>query len=118
MKREEIMAMQAGREIDLLISEKVFGVAVEKEYFMLDGASWGKHNPDHYSEYIAAAWEVVNKTSLFNVCMLYGSDSDTHWGIVKLKFGEPKLIVTAETAPLVICRAALLEVCFPNIGGV
>jgi hypothetical protein len=106
MNKGEIIAMPAGLSLDIVVGKYIF----EKEYH------WSSIQVPNYSENISAAWEVVNKTSLFNVCMLYGSNSDTHWGIVKLKFGEPELIVTAETAPLVICRAALLEVCFPKIG--
>lgn len=126
MTREEILNMPAGKEMDALIAEKFFeitnpdptkcpycgfemwvGGAGNRSRCSICG-EWRYSAYKEYSTDITEAWEVVNKTSLFNVCVLYGSDSDQRWVIIitKPEFGEAEII--AETAPLAICRAALL----------
>lgn len=120
MTREEILNMPAGKEMDALIAEKIFKFGDIQEFVSdfsgqtfsgwIDDTNKSIIRPEFWkpSENIETAWEVVNKTSLFNVCVLYGSDSDQRWVIIitKPEFGEVEII--AETAPLAICRAALL----------
>lgn len=120
MTREEILAVPAGREMDALIAEKVLGWGVlrndiyvyiprpnEAPDERLDELKWYPSND------IAAAWDVVEKF------MPYKSPSLYVVGVMwycffALKTGEGLFTGTnilearASTAPLAICRAALL----------
>ena len=122
MNREEILAMEAGRELDKLIHEKVFGWT-RMEYPAVP--AWQKPTKEgtecwhamvpHYSTYTADAYEVVEKMKekYFMV------------SVIAVKGGQYECIITSEeptihndyelyelgeTAPLAICRAALLAV--------
>lgn len=141
MTRDEILNMPAGREMDVLISDKVFGMRLEKNYGLAGGYYWvgnGVHfgerpanDVEEYSTDIAAAWKVVEKISEmllseklsapngYNYLTLsqlgyktgYAASFDClfndNWyeDITEYKFAA-----RAETAPLAICRAALLAV--------
>ena len=117
MTRDEILNMEAGREMDTLVAEKVMGFPVKigditgEPYH----AQFGYSMPN-YSTNIAAAWMVVEKLQnqypAFNLV----------W--VKLQILKPEIALRrawranfqgstlsdafADTAPLAICRAALL----------
>ena len=106
MNRDEILNMPAGRGMDEMVTQKIF---------MTDGF-W--HGVKDYSTDISAAWEVVEK-----MC-----DGDKNkFMIYRFGFGpkKPKIrwrvswgqgwenllsYCDAESAPLAICRAALLAV--------
>lgn len=88
--------MEAGRELDALIAEKIMG----QDYSLnsLEGSLVLK-DPPHYSTNIAAAWEVVEKL---------GPD----WDLISMEQGWIASVgsserARAETAPLAICLAAL-----------
>jgi hypothetical protein len=100
MTRDEILNMPAGREIDSLIAVRVIDPEWEK---VLSACP-------KYSTDIAAAWEVVDKmrksfwvaslvadTNLWRVTFYTHTHRKTHEAI-------------NESAPLAICRAALLAV--------
>jgi len=98
--------MQAGREMDCLIAEKIF---------KWEDADWNCEVHCHtgrppnrcsyekvldYSTDIAAAWEVFMKFTGSSICQrnrLFEAYID----------GQPYSLTYAETAPLAICRAAL-----------
>ena len=100
--------MEAGRELDALVAEKVMGAKV---VFV--------ENVPYYSTDIAAAWEVVNhllchgwdekyffrlhydNVDLWDASFYKESSSDG---------GGPDVWGTADTAPLAICLAALKAV--------
>ena len=125
LTREAILAMPAGREMDALIAELVMGWRVEHEpYQFLDGeAGTGYDDPGDFqpSTDIAAAWEVVERLNLLDLYALKRSneyDSQT----AGYEVGEPSCgdggrywdrLAEAETAPLAICRAALLTTITP-----
>jgi hypothetical protein len=138
MKRNEILKMPAGREMDVLIAEKVmkykpgtFGVdaPVKSQH-----GDWIVRPVPFYSTDIAAAWEVVNKIHTMvdghsglldddqNYLTLVGGDWAATFGVVfdddewYDHLGEWPLAAKAETAPLAICRAALLVIATDNIG--
>ena len=122
MTRDEILAMEAGPELDALVAEKVMGWQLTSAYQL--GPAWARDIPwgelvlknavAYYahewgpSTDIAPAWKVVEKmhkeygidvnglASGGFVCTIYGVDG--HWRTYD------------ETAPLAICRAALLAV--------
>lgn len=105
--------MDAGRELDTLIAEKVMGYhrATESEPYWNSLAVWVEENgerweqiPD-YSTDIAAAWQVVEH--------LHGRVVIDHWSrgaykvMIYLPAKPPSVEASAESAPLAICRAAL-----------
>lgn len=100
MNREQVLAMKPGRELDLLIAEKIIG--------------WGKYEalnyiPNKYSTDIAAAWEIAKK---INDCLhLKEHGAKGNWEAYFCGYQISK--VDADTAPEAICKAALLAV----IGG-
>jgi hypothetical protein len=112
MTNDEILNMEAGLEMDELVTESVMGW--ERRTFKHDGVDFW-HLPGTarceldvppYSTDIAAAWQVVEKASLFKLDCLQIHDSSDWWCEIALE-GRP-YEATADTAPLVICRAALL----------
>lgn len=64
MKREEILAMEHGEQLDALVAEFVMGLP---EVHVMDGSVWFQDNEGAYREVInysadiSAAWEVVEK---------------------------------------------------------
>lgn len=106
MNKDEILNMPAGREMDALIREKIFRRMPPRK----DGEltrSWldGYLCQDtYYSTDISAAWEVVEKQNVFQVIK-----SGDAW-MVRYHDGTYMDSVMAPTAPLAICRAALLAV--------
>jgi hypothetical protein len=96
MTREEILNMPAGREMDALIAERVFKTTEDDD--------WGSDGLLSFSTDIAAAWQVVEKLKpnyplldMYCIGDWASSFGDGEWG-----YGY------AETAPLAICRAALI----------
>ena len=133
MTRDEIMTMEPGRELDTLVVELVMGwtrkefpgqdpnslwndefifKAMQAEGFTHDDGTgeWIRVPP--YSTDIAAAWTVVEKLATIegpvSVCWgIYATNDDK--ATVTTMFG-PGPSIRAETAPLAICKAALLAV--------
>jgi hypothetical protein len=138
MTRDEIMNMPAGREMDALIAEKIFKlegvnyygrpnlgpwVIVEQDdatglyCWVGDGSDFDEHriySVPLYSKDIESAWAVAAKGSSFGVDNYSTiSQEEAADGIVRWtseiyidRWGE----ADADTAPLAICRAALLAV--------
>lgn len=125
MKTDYIENMPAGREMDALIGEKVMGLCAHDWKLVPheddDGVCricqkchlefWGLCPPlygCHYGSYstdISAAWEVVEKLRMF--VLPFGK---TDWCSTNIRNyrGAFENIAVADTAPLAICRAALL----------
>ena len=100
--------LAAGRELDALIGEYVFGW--EKGSFPVYEPMKSKHGDymvrpiSEYSADIAAAWDVVEKmTDRGFLIRLTVDGKNEFWCAFKFS-------ATAKTAPLAICRAALLAV--------
>jgi hypothetical protein len=161
MNRDEIEKLEAGRELDALVAEKVMGLGVsagvwtdtKKNDYGLTETAWtrtvgvldsdkhgvGYHHEvvttyeavNHYSTDIAAAWEVVDAICIpapegcwtgptFQLNHDKSEPEATQWQAifsnldsldgVKSWSGEQFTDVHADTAPLAICRAALLAV--------
>ena len=112
--------MPAGREMDALITEKVLKrVPCDKweHYHVLNNAyikrdcgherCYPRNNAPNHSSDIAAAWEVVQwfvarrkRPSLARV-------AENEWRVALDDF-KKNALAYADTAPLAICRAALL----------
>jgi hypothetical protein len=92
MTKDEILNMPAGTKMDDLIAELVMHDPM--------GQVWSRH----YSTDISAAWEVVEKMQgdFWKLEFIGGS--------YRARFINSKLHQWELTAPLAICRAALLTV--------
>lgn len=116
--------MEAGRELDALIAERIFGLRVEWEQeYLGETIPSSKQLADQYDENgilpmystdIAAAWGVIEKLAIH---MIQFRLEQTGSGITFAKFFDctidmQKVIggAHADTAPLAICRAALKAV--------
>lgn len=119
------IAMEAGRELDALIAEKVMGWSYKPYYN--GGGEWVKDGRKvafggfdggslpRYSTDIAAAWLVVEKMGNwhgfdFLVQMLQPRGSNTYeagWYEQDYDGFQPRATGDADTVPLAICLAAL-----------
>ena len=109
--------MKAGRELDALVAIAVFGAkhsgtsTAEWMHFPTTGPYADCDCEGHmeaqvcprYSTNIADAWEVVEKADLWS---LYGSIGDGPYRAC-IQFEDREGLMTADTAPLAICLAAL-----------
>lgn len=134
--REQILKMEAGREMNRLIANKVMGFVPCNVWLYGNlGAAGGaismnngcEHSgkcypadeklpfggPRHYSTDIAAAWEVVEKLDYFSLEKITANNDDKSYIVRFVTQINNEMQVTntiAPTAPLAICRAALLAV--------
>lgn len=114
---EGVKVVQAGRDLDALVAEKVMGWRWSGRYLVppadVETSFWdGSCNRDgvprflpRYSTDISAAWGVVEKLR-DEVAFLDILPAADHY-IVKIQSAHGTDYVTAETAPLAICLAAL-----------
>ena len=115
MKRDEILKMEAGRELDALVAEKVMGyedmgigIGLRFQKPSQTGVKVLYELPS-YSTRIAAAWEVVEKLREQFIAVTIttmGPRDQVH--VFTTHNGERMTKVWDDTAPLAICRAALL----------
>ena len=123
MTRDEILNMPAGREMDALVAEKVMTLNVwQHEKRVKQLAFRGNRSREvlgtvieiiagdrmlqNYSTDIAAAWQVVEKTKNdYDITRVGGK-----WHAWLFAIDEVLTEAYADTAPLAICRAALLAV--------
>lgn len=117
LTQEQILALPAGREIDVLVATKVMGWTLhEKGYYICPDRDY---HPTIYtwlpSDEIPSAWEVVEKLissdSEVAICSLLPNDAnpgkaDWHVEVSGWKGFDAR----ANTMPLAVCRAALLAV--------
>ena len=99
MTRDEILNMPAGRELDRLVMEWVTEFTVDDNF----------HIPA-YSTDIAAAWDVKGKIGfpISLVESMLGGDFSCEL-LIDADAGKTVEAI-ADTAPLAVCRAALLAV--------
>jgi hypothetical protein len=134
MTKDEIMKLE-GRELDAAIAERLFGwkwlevessagglVRIFRHPELFVYGAWGpKEEPinyydtlPHYSTDIAAAWLVVEKMQEKRNCLsltygIFSGDFVFEWK-AEFRMVPKDGIAWADTAPLAICRAALLAV--------
>lgn len=107
--------MEAGREMDALVAEKVMGHEVSSYWFRgvdVGHESLGNNlgrNLAKYSTDIAAAWDVVDATKHPFEIFISGK-KNIPFASAKIIIGDDCFEVSADTAPLAICRAALMAV--------
>lgn len=128
MTRDEIINMPAGREMDVLVAEKVFGWTDIEKKPLYDEPDFFGISPElasdltmeyvpNYSKYIQDAWKVVEKigekeNAQLYLCTNFSSEFGNKFYVeIFINWdGEVEKIVTsatAETVPLAICRVAL-----------
>lgn len=126
-------ALDAGRELDALVAEKVMGAVwqnmtpagrkkvlsfpKDRPMITTDGGRVTYHGMDggnlpHYSTDIAAAWEVVEKVSSMPEFAMFDLDVVPVGVADPMRFSARVVLtdavrVCAETAPRAICLAAL-----------
>jgi hypothetical protein len=105
VNRDEILNMPAGRELDALIAERVMGLKVDRRN---DGTphylTWTPYSTD-----MSAAWEIVRAMEEKREWFKLGNVIPNSDAIVyEASFGDA--YACEDTAPLAICRAALLAV--------
>jgi hypothetical protein len=119
MTRDKVLIMEAGRELDALVAEKVMGVNTDRFIWKRYGKPDSIQNEDyggprHYSTDIDAAWQVVEKLEqhpdeiLFSCSRKGGKELVWEMRFRKCRGNQHDYIASAPTAPLAICRAALL----------
>ncbi|MBI5950202.1 MAG: hypothetical protein HY865_00980 [Chloroflexi bacterium] len=118
MNADKILNMPAGKEIDYLIDNKVFGMVN-----ISTGNPFESDLIPNYSTNMSDAWKVVEKSlgDLFDFELGHDETQDNVWSCVWWKRGEKEfspIYASAQTAPLAICRAALLAVVPAQQGGV
>lgn len=116
MTRDEILNMPAGREINRLVAKEVMKWSHDPEvpyYDVVKEDGTIEHVTIRWapSEDIYAAWEVVEHFGTFSLARAWKLD-DKEWRGYScwLGVGPEGYSALAETAPLAICRAALLVV--------
>jgi hypothetical protein len=119
MTREEIENMPAGREMDALIAEKVFTGDYPRS---IDSANGLQRTFPFFSKDVSAAWKVVEKVQQIDPHWSPGinwddddGDGNPMWIASFTYYGEDEKDfkvneVWDKSAPLAICRAALLAV--------
>lgn len=107
MNREEILAMEPGRELDAFVAEKIMGWT--KFGVREDGSHCGWNAPYGYSssligysQIISAAWEVFVKFGHYARI-----ETNHSGGYIALING---ITAYAQHAPEAICKAALLAI--------
>jgi hypothetical protein len=120
--------MKAGRDLDALVAEKVMGMN-QFPHEPLDsmgmchrcfrpaglGDALPKScDPPHYSTDITAAWEVVEKLDLLGEWELWRHTDpytkEPKWIVGRADYEQGETYAVADTAPLVLCLAALKAV--------
>jgi hypothetical protein len=123
MTRDKILNKPAGREMDALVAEIVMGweyIPDKQERKTWSSTHWVNWKDSKgktqllvlsYSTDIAAAWQVVEKTMLLDNYDLMKDGENYIFGHYGKNGIDPWTeFVRASTAPLAICRAALLAV--------
>lgn len=113
MTREEVLAMESGRDLDKLIAEKIFGR--EFESFPMgdcfyDGNGWVM--ADRYSTDISAVWEVVEKfpLSMIERVEVFVGNITVNVTLYPSTESEKSYTASSNSFGLSTCRAALLAV--------
>jgi len=121
MTLEEILRMEAGPELDRLVAKHIMGWKEGQEILeSLSGIGiLGEKALPRYSTDITAAWSVVEKLVnlgwLVNLLSPWKGNATCHWTCYVERKGEngwERLEATGDSAPLAICRAAMVvEAC-------
>lgn len=112
MTKEKIMAMRAGKGLDIMVAKTVMGHRyVRDETFgdMEIGPEGINNLLQPYSSDISAAWDMLEHMKGYNPRVAFDTHSEK-WEAA-FSFNEAEFtfpVVLAATAPEAICKAALL----------
>ena len=112
MTTEEILALKAGRELNIRVAEAVMGRRYTQDETLgeMEIDSEGVYSSlQPYSEDISAAWQVIEKMKGYNPRIAFDTHSqkwEATFNVGEADFTCP--VVLATTAPEAICKAALL----------
>lgn len=113
VRREKILAMEPGRELDSLVAEKVMGSELHwdgeegQSYRIVEEKAFEEFlKPFNPSTDIAAAWEVAEKFHSWELHKLLPGIR-TYKAVMN---ADPRSVSYSDSAPEAICKAALLAV--------
>jgi len=126
LTKDEILAMEPGRELDALVAEKIFGLKYKECIGCYIDSNGDEQKIQRHSTEIAAAWEVVEKMYIegfrytINILDDWRFEKPTqHCCFAKLKpdctdgsctKSYDHFHAYGDTVPGVVCKAALLAV--------
>lgn len=117
LTREAVEKMAPGREMDCLVAERVMGWRVQYSPYRFPDGEYEDAGDFQPSTDIAAAWEVVEKMR-GTVCApgapyaggeYHNNEDDGPMWDAEFPCADYSVNARALTAPLAICRAALLS---------
>ena len=107
MKRQEILNMPAGEKIDILVARNVLGHTVQQD----SSGQWfeGFTSLARYSDSLQSAWNAAERIMTTQNAFFTVSRKGVQW-MAEFEINKVRHFAFADTAPLAICRAALLAV--------
>lgn len=105
MTRDEILAMPAGREMDVCISEMFFKRKNRQDFLgiWIENVAEYEHVMPHYSETYQDAMQIIGSPDMKEI--YFEKSDEEYFCMIGDNFDTA---VTEKTLPLAICRAALL----------
>lgn len=99
--------MPAGEEIDILVARNVLGHTVQQD----SSGQWfeGFTSLARYSDSLQSAWNAAERVISTKNAFYTVSRKGTQW-MAEFQINKVRHFAFADTAPLAICRAALLAV--------
>lgn len=107
MKPFDFLNMPAGEEIDILVARNVLGHTVQQD----SSGQWfeGFTSLARYSDSLQSAWNAAERVISTKNAFYTVSRKGTQW-MAEFQINKVRHFAFADTAPLAICRAALLAV--------
>jgi len=107
MKAFDYLNMPAGEEIDILVARKVLGHTVQQD----SSGQWfeGFTLLARYSDSLQSAWNAAERVMSTQNAFFSVSRKGVQW-MAEFEINRFRHFAFADTAPLAICRAALLAV--------
>ena len=107
MKAFDYLNMPAGEEIDILVARNVLGHTVQQD----SSGQWfeGFTSLARYSDSLQSAWNAAERVISTKNAFYTVSRNGTQW-MAEFQINKVRQFAFADTAPLAICRAALLAV--------
>ncbi len=107
MKAFDYLNMPAGEEIDILVARNVLGHTVQQD----SSGQWfeGFTSLARYSDSLQSAWNAAERVISTKNAFYTVSRKGTQW-MAEFEINKVRQFAFADTAPLAICRAALLAV--------
>jgi hypothetical protein len=101
--------VKAGRELDLLVADKVMDLNIWRDgrmiYYKTEGMAYNR--VPFYSKKIAAAWLVVEALNRRGLLIDLASSTDGKTWVCTFEDDDQQYEATADTAPLAICLSAI-----------